>query len=490
MVKRAASSVSPLGEETHGYWMETWPQNESLDSRSAMDFPHPFDLPADLGVLTAGTSNHAGPYVIWPPANPNSPTSWYDWVKREHDCDECRRNSLGSHYQQHEATQQLPQGNMVAPMSMLHPSFSDATQYHGLPAIQAQFPETSYPSPTTQHGISSAVSPLSQGGSHQHLPQGVQELPVGASFQPAPIPDDYSHQAFQQQVYQTQAIADMSQLAGPGPQYNAHINPNPASSPEVHLPTATPFNSPNTTTATTTTTAPPFHQNLLPAPALAPLSLPQAPVPIPPISHARRTLSSPEERYHCNHLQPDGQPCAAEFPRHWELDRHVDTLHNKSTRTTCHDCNPPQTYSRHDCWRRHWKRSHAVRFVEERGDWYFRELLDWRARAAAVAVGGDKTKKTRQRGKKRVGDGGDGDDDNDDRSGKGGVLEGQSRGAVGGDETKTGQKWKKGGLVGLSEEEEIALGVWDEMRRNGRQGPLFEERKRALRWYMRDFERE
>ncbi|KAK4682992.1 hypothetical protein QC764_121116 [Podospora pseudoanserina] len=403
MVDTSAYPVPPLAGDTHGYWLETRPHDESLDSRNVVDFPRPLNLPADLSVLTAGTSDYAGSYIIWPPDHANSPTSWYDWVAREHDCYECRRNSLGSHGQQPEGTQQLPQGTMAPLMEMLPPSFF-ASQPDAFSFIHAPFPETTYSSPAVQNNIGGIVSQLPH--PQQHPPPEVQALPVAAFFQPSA--PDYRHQAFQptrhnpaQQHYQPHTIADMQQT--------------PTTQPPPH----------------------PFLSDLLPAPA--PLSLdnnaPQHPVPSPPIAHARRTVPpNAEERYQCAHLLPSGQVCSAEFPRHWELDRHIDTLHIKSTRTTCHDCKPSQTY-RPDCWRRHWRRTHAVRFIEERGDQFFVGLLE--------------------RQQERAGDG----------------------------QAGTGQHK---GEVALTRKKEIALDVWEAMKKNGRQGPLFEERKRAMRWYMRE----
>nr|CDP24506.1 Putative protein of unknown function [Podospora anserina S mat+] len=457
MVDTSAYPVPPLAGDTHGYWLETRPHDESLDSRNVVDFPRPLNLPADLSVLTAGTSDYAGSYIIWPPGHPNSPTSWYDWVAREHDCYECRRNSLGSHGQQPEGTQQLPQGTMAPLMEMLHPSFF-ASQPDAFSIIHAPFPETTYSSPAVQNNTGGIVSQLPR--PQQHPPPEVQALPAAAFFQPSA--PDYSHQAFQptrhnpaQQHYQPHTIADMQQVVTPQYDSLASIDINPH--PDPHYPTATPFNSPTTTTVTTD----PFLSDLLPAPV--PISLdnnaPQHPVPSPPIAHARRTTPpNAEERYQCAHLLPSGQVCSAEFPRHWELDRHIDTLHIKSTRTTCHDCKPSQT--RPDCWRRHWRRTHAVRFIEERGDLFFVGLLERqqeRAGDGQAGTGQQKGEVALTRRKVRRYD-----------NGLGGVT------IMGGDNG------------GLSEEEEIALDVWEAMKKNGRQGPLFEERKRAMRWYMRE----
>lgn len=101
-----------------------------------------------------------------------------------------------------------------------------------------------------------------------------------------------------------------------------------------------------------------------------------------------------------------------------------------------------------------------MRFIEERGDLFFVGLLERqqeRAGDGQAGTGQQKGEAALTRKKVRRYD-----------NGLGGVT------IMGGDNG------------GLSEEEEIALDVWEAMKKNGRQGPLFEERKRAMRWYMRE----
>ncbi|KAK4200135.1 hypothetical protein QBC40DRAFT_296898 [Triangularia verruculosa] len=438
----------PLGEGNQN-WIESWPSTESPYFGNTMDFsqPSPYDLP------TMGSSFLAESHVAWSPVLPGNSVPWYDLIGREQDCDEWRRNPLGSHNHpqsiQHFHTPAPPMGLFQTPLSY-------APQTSGSPITQNTSAQGQYSTPeASQHSLGAPQQHHPHQNLDQQSPQDLQQASVMSVSQNmlGPTTDNHGLQSFQPTFHGSLQPPHTPRFDG---------LPNMIDMDAIDHSAATPFNTP------TTMSPPPIH-----------------PVPIPALAHVRHAVSTGEEHYRCTHLQTDGQICEAEFNRHFELDRHIEALHTRTLRATCHDCNPPHTYSRHDCWRRHWRKTHALRFIEERGDEYFQGMVDEQKRQ----------KEAEEREER-----GEDEEVEQDQGGSGGKPK-TKRKRRGKRSTanryntykQLGPGYGEGnclGLIMLTEEKEIALDVWKKMKANGRNGPLFEERKRKPRWYMREVAQE